>query len=250
MIESADCGCALLFFSILRCQWSLQGFSKSGSQHGSAQRFHFFFVTSFPVQVSLLVYDAILIEIWREEILPHLLKTESSLSPLMIYSVVSCQNMNNNQPASQPARVAHKNKRPPSFLFFSQPNDNTEINLRKEREKPFLFVSNKPTFPFYLIVGSCTTKEPSLACWSYCCTIRRPAKPWATQSSIYSTIAIARSCVQQLRRRRGTTRPWPTAQSSSTWTSATWRPTSPSAASPFYAFSPVTQTSNIIRNFK
>ncbi|EFX86992.1 hypothetical protein DAPPUDRAFT_312479 [Daphnia pulex] len=64
-----------------------KGFSKCGS-HGSAQRFHFFFVTSFPVQVSLLVYDAILIEIWREEILPHLLKTESSLSPLMIYSVL------------------------------------------------------------------------------------------------------------------------------------------------------------------
>ena len=48
-------------------------------------------------QVSLLVYDVILIEIWREEILPHLLKTESSLSPLMIYSVVSCQNLNNDQ---------------------------------------------------------------------------------------------------------------------------------------------------------
>lgn len=105
------------FFPILRCQWSLQGFSKSGSQHGSAQRFHFFFVTSFPVQVSLLVYDAILIEIWREEILPHLLKTESSLSPLMIYSVVSCQNMNNNQLASHPG-LHTKTKGPHLFSFL------------------------------------------------------------------------------------------------------------------------------------
>lgn len=51
-------------------------------------------------QVSLLVYDAILIEIWREEILPHLLKTESSLSPLMIYSVVSCHRITITKRAS------------------------------------------------------------------------------------------------------------------------------------------------------
>lgn len=42
-------------------------------------------------KVTLLVHDAILIEIWREQILPHLLKqTETSklLSPLMVYTVV------------------------------------------------------------------------------------------------------------------------------------------------------------------
>lgn len=40
-------------------------------------------------KVSLLVHDAILIEIWREQILPHLLKqTKSKLSPLMVYTVV------------------------------------------------------------------------------------------------------------------------------------------------------------------
>lgn len=41
-------------------------------------------------QITLLVYDAILIEIWREEVLPHLLKTQPPhlLSPVMVYSVV------------------------------------------------------------------------------------------------------------------------------------------------------------------
>lgn len=93
-------------------------------------------------------------------------------------------------------------------------------------------------------LGSCTMKEQWLACWSYCCTIRRPAKPWATRSSTWSTIATARSYVPSRRRLHRRNRPWPTAQSSSTWTSATWRPTSQSAASPFFAFSLAMPTSN------
>lgn len=42
-------------------------------------------------QIPLLVYDAVLIEIWREEVLPNLIKTSSLPAPssLMIYSVVS-----------------------------------------------------------------------------------------------------------------------------------------------------------------
>ena len=36
----------------------------------------------------LLVHDVVLIELWRERVLPRLLETEPSISPLMVYSVV------------------------------------------------------------------------------------------------------------------------------------------------------------------
>ncbi|XP_046646929.1 zinc finger MYND domain-containing protein 10-like isoform X3 [Daphnia pulicaria] len=67
----------------------------------------------------------------------------------MIYSVVSCQNMNNNQLASQPASpgCTQKQKAPTFFLFFSQPNDNTEINLKKREREAFPFCLKQTHIP-------------------------------------------------------------------------------------------------------
>ena len=40
-------------------------------------------------QIAALVEDLIIVEVWREEILPHLLRDESAtLSPLIVYAVV------------------------------------------------------------------------------------------------------------------------------------------------------------------